>query len=182
LEFDDKSGKLNFVFGEREGDPAAEEALRNAEVIADCPVCKKGKIREGASSFVCDQSIGAQKSCEFRMGKTILQRSIAREQVVKIAEMGRTDLISGFVSKKGRKFSAFLKLDGKKVGFEFEPRAHKSHKGDMKAGSSTSLRKRLGKSAKTNPSAGKNTQTIADKAVKSVKSNKKSRSKKVSVT
>jgi len=134
LEFDSEF-KLKFVFGEREGDPAAEEALRNAEIVADCPVCKKGKIREGTTSYICDQSIGAEKSCEFRMGKTILQRTIPREQVVKIAETGKTDLIAGFVSKKGRKFAAYLKLDGKKVGFEFEPRAPKGEKaeGESKA-------------------------------------------------
>jgi DNA topoisomerase III len=60
------------------------------------------------------------------MGKTILQRAIPREQVVKISETGKTDLIAGFVSKKGRKFAAYLKLDGKKVGFEFEPREPKA--------------------------------------------------------
>ncbi len=140
LEFDPEF-KLRFVFGEREGDPAAEEALRNAEIICDCPVCKKGKIRDGSTSFVCDQSIGAEKSCEFRMGKTILQRSIPREQVVKIAETGKTDLIAGFVSKKGRKFAAYLKLDGKKVGFEFEPR---------KEGEAKAPRGKFGKPLKPN--------------------------------
>jgi DNA topoisomerase-3 len=125
LEFDPEF-KLRFVFGEREGDPAAEEALRNAEAVATCPVCKKGKIREGTTSYVCDQSLGVEKSCDFRMGRTILQRVIPREQVVKIAETGKSDLIPGFVSKKGRKFAAYLKLEGKKVGFEFEPRAPKT--------------------------------------------------------
>ena len=143
LEFDPEF-KLRFVFGEREGDPAAEEALRNAEIVADCPVCKKGKIREGTTSFVCDQSIGAEKSCDFRMGKTILQRAIPREQVVKIAETGKTDLIAGFVSKKGRKFAAYLKLDGKKVGFEFEPRKEKAE------GEAKTPRTRFGKPVKPN--------------------------------
>jgi DNA topoisomerase-3 len=143
LEFDPEF-KLRFVFGEREGDPAAEEALRNAEIVADCPVCKKGKIRDGATSFVCDQSIGAEKSCDFRMGKTILQRAIPREQVVKIAEIGKSDLIAGFVSKKGRKFAAYLKLDGKKVSFEFEPRKEKAE------GESKVPRNRFGKPVKPN--------------------------------
>ncbi len=125
LEFDPE-WKLKFVFGDREGDPAAEEALRNAEAITPCPVCKKGTIREGATNYVCDRSIGAEKECTFRMGRTILQRAIPRDQVVKISETGKTDLIDGFVSKKGRKFKAFLVLDGKKVGFEFEPRAPKA--------------------------------------------------------
>ena len=146
LEFDPEF-KLRFVFGEREGDPAAEEALRNSEAIAPCPVCKKGTIREGVTSYVCDQSIGAEKSCEFRTGKTILQRAIPREEIVKLAETGRTNLIAGFVSKKGRKFAAYLKLDGKKVSFEFEPREPKVPNGD---GDSTVKRGRFGKPLKPN--------------------------------
>ena len=167
LEFDPEF-KLRFVFGEREGDPAAEEALRNAEIICDCPVCKKGKIRDGATSYVCDQSIGAEKSCEFRMGKTILQRAIAREQVVKIAETGKTDLIAGFVSKKGRKFAAYLKLDGKKVGFEFEPR---------KEGEGKAPRGKFGKPVKPNLT----TEAITAKVEKTAKI-KKAPTKKKAVT
>jgi DNA topoisomerase-3 len=147
LEFDPEF-KLKFVFGEREGDPAAEEALRNSEAIAPCPVCKKGTIREGVTSYVCDQSIGAEKTCEFRTGKTILQRSIPREEIVKLSETGRTNLIAGFVSKKGRKFAAYLKLEGKKVGFEFEPREPKASKAEGEG--STVKRGRFGKPLKPN--------------------------------
>jgi len=145
LEFDPE-WKLKFVFGEREGDPAAEEALRNAEAVASCPACKKGTIREGTTNYVCDRSIGAEKECTFRMGRTILQRSIPRDQVVKISETGKTDLLEGFVSKKGRKFKAFLVLDGKKVGFEFEPREPKAPKAEGEE--STVKRGRFGKPIK----------------------------------
>ena len=150
LEFDSEF-KLKFVFGEREGDPAAEAAIRNSEAIAACPVCKKGTIREGTASYVCDQSIGAEKTCEFRTGKTILQRAIPREEIVKLAESGRTNLIAGFVSKKGRKFAAYLKLDGKKVSFEFEPREPKAPKaGGTEGEGSTVKRGRFGKPVKPN--------------------------------
>ena len=146
----DPEFKVKFSFGEREGDAAAEEAIRNAEILAACPVCKKGSIRDGMNSYVCDRSLGAEKSCGFRMGKTILQRAIDRSQVVKIAETGRTDLIPGFVSKKGRKFSAYLKLDGQKVSFEFEPRAPKGEKGEKGDSDSTVKRGRFGKPLKPN--------------------------------
>jgi DNA topoisomerase-3 len=56
------------------------------------------------------------------MGKTICQREVPREQVIKLIENGKTDLISHFISNKGKPFSAFLKLEGGKVGFEFEER------------------------------------------------------------
>jgi DNA topoisomerase III len=39
---------------------------------------------------------------------------------------GRTDLLTDFVSKKGRKFKAFLvKNPDGKIGFEFQPRKEK---------------------------------------------------------
>jgi len=172
LEFDPEF-KLKFVFGEREGDPAAEAALRNAEAIAPCPVCKKGTIREGTTSYICDQSIGTEKSCEFRTGKTILQRSIPREEIVKLAETGRTNLIAGFVSKKGRKFAAYLKLDGKKVGFEFEPRAPKE------GGDSTIKRGRFGKPLKPNLTTDAVAASVEKKAAKVAKPKKTSSKKKV---
>ena len=56
------------------------------------------------------------------MGKTICQREIPRDQVIKLIETGKTELIPQFISKKGKPFSAFLKLEGGKVGFEFEER------------------------------------------------------------
>jgi DNA topoisomerase-3 len=166
LEFDAEF-KLKFVFGEREGDPAAEEALRNSEAIAPCPVCKKGTIREGVTSYVCDQSIGAEKTCEFRTGKTILQRSIPREEIVKLSETGRTSLIAGFVSKKGRKFAAYLKLDGKKVSFEFEPREPKAE-----GEGSTVKRGRFGKPLKPNLTTA-SVVSVVEKTVKAKKSGKK---------
>ena len=169
LEFDPEF-KLKFVFGEREGDPAAEEALRNSEAIAPCPVCKKGTIREGVTSYVCDQSIGAEKTCEFRTGKTILQRSIPREEIVKLSETGRTNLIAGFVSKKGRKFAAYLKLDGKKVGFEFEPREPKAPKaGGAEGEGSTVKRGRFGKPLKPNLTTDAVADAVEKKSAKATK-------------
>jgi DNA topoisomerase-3 len=54
----------------------------------------------------------------------ILQQPIEREQMKKLLATGRTDLLTGFVSKKNRKFKAFLvKQPDGKIGFEFQPRA-----------------------------------------------------------
>ena len=44
----------------------------------------------------------------------------------KLLATGRTDLLNGFISKKGRRFKAFLvKTPDGKVGFEFQPRKEK---------------------------------------------------------
>jgi DNA topoisomerase-3 len=80
-------------------------------------------------AYVCEKSLGPEKSCDFRSGRIILQRPIEREQMQKLLATGRTDLLHRFTSKKGRPFSAFLVrgADGK-VGFEFAPRAAKPGK------------------------------------------------------
>jgi DNA topoisomerase-3 len=72
--------------------------------------------------------VGANVTCDFKSGKIILQQPVAREQMSKLLETGKTDLLEGFVSNKTRrKFKARLAYDKKegKVIFEFEPRAAK---------------------------------------------------------
>jgi DNA topoisomerase-3 len=51
----------------------------------------------------------------------------------KLLASGRTDLLTGFVSKKGRRFKAFLvKQPDGKIGFEFQPRAPKEKSSEEK--------------------------------------------------
>ena len=88
-----------------------------------CPKCGAA-VYETGSSYVCERSVGAAPSCDFRSGKIILQQPVSAEQMRKLLETGRTDLLDGFVSARTkRKFKAFLaKQPGGKIGFEFEPR------------------------------------------------------------
>jgi DNA topoisomerase-3 len=54
----------------------------------------------------------------------ILQQPVERAQMQKLLATGRTDLLTQFVSRKGRRFKAYLvKTPEGKVGFEFEARA-----------------------------------------------------------
>ncbi len=100
--------------------------LSEAPRLARCPVCHKGQVVETEGAFLCEHA--ATKACKFRMSRTILQQPIAAEQVLKLCTTGKTDLLRRFISKKGKPFSAFLKLEGEKVGFEFEPRPAKGTK------------------------------------------------------
>ncbi|HJT51450.1 MAG TPA: topoisomerase C-terminal repeat-containing protein, partial [Nitrosospira sp.] len=62
-----------------------------------------------------------------KIGKIILSRPLEREQVTKLLSRGKTDLLTKFISKKGRPFSAYLVAGPEgKVGFEFEPREAKA--------------------------------------------------------
>ncbi|EXI74894.1 MAG: DNA topoisomerase III [Candidatus Accumulibacter sp. SK-11] len=75
-------------------------------------------------AYVCEKSVTAGRSCDFRSGTVILQQPIEPEQMRKLLADGRSELLRGFVSARTRrKFSAYLVRgsDGK-VGFEFEKR------------------------------------------------------------
>jgi len=45
--------------------------------------------------------------------------NIPQEQAQKLLSPGKTDRLDGFISNRGRPFSAYLKLEDGKVGFEF---------------------------------------------------------------
>ena len=116
--------RLEFDFGQGTG-AEGEEApdFSGQEPLGNCPKCA-ARVFEHGVAYVCEKAVGSARSCDFRSGRMILQQPIEREQMKKLLESGRTDLLTGFVSKKNRKFKAFLvKQPDGKVGFEFQPRA-----------------------------------------------------------
>jgi DNA topoisomerase-3 len=119
---DDKQPE--FDFGQpREGDEAEAADFSGQTPLGICPKCGS-HVFEGENAYVCERSQGANKSCDFRSGKVILQQAVAPEQMRKLLAEGKTDLLTGFVSARTRRaFSAFLVRDkAGKVGFEFEER------------------------------------------------------------
>jgi DNA topoisomerase-3 len=120
--------KPEFDFGQDQTNPdgtAVEVDFSGQEPLGKCPKCGN-RVFENAMSYVCEKAVGANRTCDFRTGKIILQREIDRAQVVKLLTAGRTDLLPKFISKKGRPFSAYLVAgEGGKVGFEFAPREPK---------------------------------------------------------
>jgi DNA topoisomerase-3 len=118
-----------FDFGQSDADADAEEVdFSTQETLGACPKCAS-RVFEHGMSYVCEKSVGAGRTCDFRSGKIILQQEIGRADMQKLLTTGRTDLLKGFISNKTRrKFSAFLVRDAKtgKVGFEFEPRKPKA--------------------------------------------------------
>lgn len=117
--------EMKFDFGGNGEETTEEVDFSSQEALGKCPRCGSGVFDHGMS-YTCEKAVGAVRSCDFKTGKIILKRPIEREQVVKLLRTGRTDLLTKFISKKGRPFSAYLVAgaDGK-VGFEFEPRQTK---------------------------------------------------------
>lgn len=118
-----------FDFGQpREGEAAEAPDFSDQQSLGVCPKCGGGVFEHG-TTYVCEKAVGAEKSCDFRSGKVILQQPIEPEQMQKLLATGKTDVLRMFVSSRThRKFSAMLVWDAKagKVGFEFEPRAPKA--------------------------------------------------------
>jgi DNA topoisomerase-3 len=78
-------------------------------------------------AYVCEHQVAKPKTCDFRSGRIILQQEILPEQMAKLLNDGKTDLLPGFVSQRTRRpFKAFL-VRGKdgKISFEFEERKAK---------------------------------------------------------
>ena len=130
LAYDDeiKNWKLEFDFGEdakKEGESGEPVDFSDQQSLGSCPK-DQGHVYEHGTSYVCEHAVGANVTCDFKSGKIILQQPVAREQMTKLLQTGKTDLLEGFVSNKTRrKFKARLAYDKKegKVSFEFEPRA-----------------------------------------------------------
>ena len=130
---EEQNWKLEFDFGD---DKNAEETgelidFSASEALGTCPKCG-ASVREHGSNYVCEKAVPtltqATASCDFKSGKIILQQPVAPEQMRKLLETGKTDLLDKFVSMRTRRaFKAFLAWDPEagKVSFQFEPRTSK---------------------------------------------------------
>ena len=114
-----EKNKLEFSF-QKENEVLDEEEIRNLEIIGKCPKCSESVVLF-RTSYSCIDSLRESKKCDFRSGLTILQQTIAVDQMKKLLTNGKTDLLENFVSKKTkRKFKAFLiRQEDGKIAFEF---------------------------------------------------------------
>src|SRR5437016_3545367 len=119
--------KPAFDFGENGHDQPVEIDTQKHELLGPCPICHKGQVYVLDRAYACENAVSKEKTCTFRISKNILHREIPKEQVQKLIATGKTDLLPKFVSKKGRPFSAHLKLENGKVGFEFAERKPKKN-------------------------------------------------------
>src|SRR6202048_2054746 len=115
--------KQEFDFGQNGMDAEQKIDKERHESLGLCPICQKGQVYVLERAYACENAIASPKTCTFRISKNILHREIPKEQVQKLIAIGKTDLLPKFISKKGRAFSAHLKLENGKVGFEFAPKA-----------------------------------------------------------
>ncbi len=145
---DTKNYKLEFDFGD---DKKSEESgeLIDFSAQQSLGACRKcgGAVYEHGKNYVCEKSVPTlaqpTPSCDFKSGQVILQQPIAREQMSKLLDTGKTDLLDKFVSMRTRRgFKAMLAWDAEagKVNFEFAPSKFPPRKPSAGAAAKTSAR------------------------------------------
>jgi DNA topoisomerase-3 len=89
------------------------------------------QLCESGSSFILrepDATAEGGWKQTFRVGRIMCQKPITPEMAIDLVSQGKTGLIQGFISKKGRPFDAFLKKEHGRIAWEFPPRAPKLDK------------------------------------------------------
>ena len=130
IKFDEetKNYKLEFDFGDdKAGETGELVDFSVRQSLGACPKCGAAVFDHGRR-YVCEKSVPTvaqpTPSCDFKSGQIILQQPVEREQMSKLLNTGKTDLLDKFVSMRTRRpFKAMLAWDAEagKVGFEFAP-------------------------------------------------------------
>lgn len=116
LEQEGEDGRwtTRFALGDQDAAPSDSipaEPSRAKQSLGTCPLCG-GAIVEGRKGFGCANWRSQDGGCRFVIWKEIAGKRLSPDDVVMLLETGETGVISGFKSRKGKDFSARLKLEG----------------------------------------------------------------------
>lgn len=75
-----------------------------------CPICQKGKLREGETSFMCDYFKSLDDKCSFIIWKKQYGVELDAETVSQLCENGKTDKLL-LKTKEGKEYQARLMLN-----------------------------------------------------------------------
>jgi DNA topoisomerase III len=112
LEMDAQQGRwvTRFVFNDQPDSPT-DPANTAPEVLGKCPRCG-AEVVEGRKGYGCKNWREQDGGCRFVIWKEIAGKRLTPTEVQELLETGATGVIDGFMSRKGKPFSARLKLEG----------------------------------------------------------------------
>lgn len=96
------------LIGQIKNADVSPAAFQSKESLGVCPKCKKGNLYEGHKRYYCS---AYRDGCDFVLWWKVASKIVDKEQCLKLINNGRSDLIQGFMSKKGKPFNAILELD-----------------------------------------------------------------------
>lgn len=159
LERDKETGQWGMRFAFEERPEVDAEEIASAPAVGNCPLCH-GRVLDLNDQYVCEHAVNDPRTCTFRVGKTILQRTLTHDEVATLLAEGRTPLLDGFISKRtNRAFKSYLVWDSKKksVVFEFEKREKPAEKAASDHEEDGSAKKTVRKTAAAKAATGKRT-------------------------
>jgi len=119
--------KIEFLFTDNT-DNLDTEAIMATPSLGNSPV-DGTPVHATPVAYMSTSAMDGDKINGLQIGRIILNKVIEPEHIHQLLSEGKTELISGFISKKKRPFDAFLLLDKKgKISFEFPPRIKKEKK------------------------------------------------------
>jgi len=82
------------------------------EPLGPCPVCKEGQVVTTEKAYVCTRAL-EEGSCTFNLPCELSGRKISKSEATDFITKGETEVLDGFISRKGRPFKASLVLTKK---------------------------------------------------------------------
>lgn len=119
LEQDEQEGKweTKFVFSEQNAEASKGDAS-DPDALGTCPRCG-GPVIESAKAYGCGNWREQDGGCKFVIWKKIAGKEISPALAKELLEKGMTETINGFMSRKGKEFSARLSIGEDDQGVVF---------------------------------------------------------------
>lgn len=116
--------KIEFMFADSMADLDID-AIKKTPSLGKSPV-DDTKVFDTPMAFLSESALDGDTKKGLRISKIILSKEISADNITQLLDDGKTELITGFISKKKRPFDAYLILaKNGKVSFEFPPRKSK---------------------------------------------------------
>jgi DNA topoisomerase-3 len=165
LKLDEKQ-RINFHFDNEDTDARVELTEEMLIGNATLPNGSQAKVYQTEKAYYVPAIVTPTDKDGLRIGRSILQKELPAEEILKLLSEGRTNLLKGFVSNRTkRRFDAYLTLDPSsyKINFDFperEPRIPKTGDGTAPVAAKKTAKKSAQQPAK------KTAKKVAKKAAK----------------